>query len=251
MDSAARDQLIRDHLPLVHRVAERLRASWRDSGLEIDDLVGSGTVGLIQAADRFDPTKGARFKTYAEIVIEGAIRDGVGRGSCWFGRRAAGSVAVVHLDDLAPDGCEGWLGQAHDGQRLGPALWNGRPFFQPPSEGDVDLGPLLIRELQRLPERQRRVIELCFLGDKRLTQAAKEMGIRLPRASRLRKEALQRLRDALVKSGSHVREVAGPKSPAVVRNRKAPDVSKPEGGFETRTRATGRNGILAEVGAAA
>jgi hypothetical protein len=108
-------KLIRDHLPLVHRVAGRLRASWRDSGLEIDDPVGSGTVGLVQAADRFDPTKGVSFKTYAEIVIEGAIRDGVGRGSYWFGRRAAGSVAVVHLEDLAPDGYEGWLGQAHAG----------------------------------------------------------------------------------------------------------------------------------------
>jgi len=197
MDSAARDQLIRDHLPLVHRVSERLRASWRDSRLEIDDLVGSGTVGLIQAADRFDPTQGASFKTYAEIVIEGAIRDGVGRGSHWFGRRAAGSAAVVHLEDLSPDGCEAWLGQAHDGEHLVPALWNGRPFFQPPHESDLDVRARLADGIRQLPDRERRVVQLCFDEDKSLTAAAKEMDLRLPLVSRLRKRALRCLHHAI------------------------------------------------------
>jgi RNA polymerase sigma factor FliA len=197
MHDAARDQLIRDHLPLVHRVAGRLRASWRDSGLEIDDLISSGTVGLVQAADRFDPTKGVSFKTYAEIVIEGAIRDGAGRGSNWFGRRAAGSVAVVHLEDLAPDGYEGWLGQAHDGERLIPALWNGRPFLQPPHESDLDVRSRLADGILQLPDRERRVVQLCFDEGKKLTHAAQEMKIRLPLASRLRKRALRRLHHAI------------------------------------------------------
>jgi len=197
MHDAARDQLIRDHLPLVHRVAGRLRASWRDSGLEIDDLISSGTVGLVQAADRFDPTKGVSFKTYAEIVIEGAIRDGVGRGSYWFGRRAAGSVAVVHLEDLAPDGYEGWLGQAHDGERLVPALWNGRPFLQPPHESDLDVRSRLADGILQLPDRERRVVQLCFDEGKTLTDAAKEMDLLLPLVSRLRKRALRRLGHAI------------------------------------------------------
>lgn len=208
MHDAARDQLIRDHLPLVHRVAGRLRASWRDSGLEIDDLVGSGTVGLVQAADRFDPTKGVSFKTYAEIVIEGAIRDGVGRGSYWFGRRAAGSVAVVHLEDLAPDGYEGCLGQAHDGGRLVPALWNGRPFLQPPHESDLDVRSRLADGILQLPDRERRVVQLCFDEGKTLTDAAKEMDLLLPLVSRLRKRALRRLGHAIGKGRRQLPESA-------------------------------------------
>lgn len=214
MHDAARDQLIRSHLPLVHRVSERLRASWRGSGLEIDDLISSGTVGLVQAADRFDPTKGVSFKTYAEIVIEGAIRDGVGRGNYWFGRRAAGSVAVVHLEDLAPDGCEGWLGQAHDGDRLVHALWNGRPFLQPPHESDLDIRSRLADGILQLPDRERRVVQLCFYEDKKLTHAAQEMKIRLPLASRLRKRALRRLHHAICESRSQLPESAAGKGRA-------------------------------------
>jgi RNA polymerase sigma factor for flagellar operon FliA len=208
MHDAARDQLIRDHLPLVHRVAGRLRASWRDSGLEIDDLIGSGTVGLVQAADRFDPTKGVSFKTYAEIVIEGAIRDGVGRGSCWFGRRAAGRVSVVHLEDLAPDGCDRWLGQAHDGEGLVPSLWNGHPFFQPPIDDELDVRSRLADEILHLPDRERRVVQLCFYEGKKLTHAAQEMRILLPLASRLRKRALCRLHHAIGKGRKGLPESA-------------------------------------------
>lgn len=202
MDGTARDQLIRNHLPLVRRVSEHLRTSWRESGLEIDDLVACGTIGLIQAADRFDPTRGVSFKTYAELVIKGAIRDGVGRGTNWFGRRAAGSASVVHLEDVAPHGWEDWLGQPHESELPGTALWNGRPLFQPSNAGDLDLCSLLADEIRRLPERERRVVQLCFYEGKKLTHAANEMRIRLPLASKLRQKAVRRLRLRIGKSGT-------------------------------------------------
>jgi RNA polymerase sigma factor (sigma-70 family) len=185
MQDQVREKLITDHLPLVRRVSERLHSSWGDSGLEISDLVACGAIGLIQAADRFDPTRGVRFKTFAEIVIEGAIRDGVGRGRNWFGRRAVGAVIVVHLDDVAPDGWEDWLGQSNENGLPLRALWNGRPLFQPAGDRDLDLRSLLGDEIQLLPERERRVIRLCFYEGKKLTDAAKEMCVQSPRASRL------------------------------------------------------------------
>src|SRR5260370_5869301 len=43
-------------------------------GLELEDLVGAGWIGLIQAAALFDPTRGVRFETYAITYIRGAIR---------------------------------------------------------------------------------------------------------------------------------------------------------------------------------
>ncbi|HZL17208.1 MAG TPA: sigma-70 family RNA polymerase sigma factor [Polyangia bacterium] len=197
MQDPVREKLITDHLPLVRRVSERLHASWRERGLELSELVACGALGLVQAADRFDPTRGIRFKTFAEIVIEGAIRDGVGRGRNWFGRRAVGTVVVVHLNDVAPEGWEEWLGQPDENGLPLPALWNGCPLFQPPRDSDLDLRSLLADEIQLLPERERRVIRLCFYEDKKLTDAAKELCVQPPRASRLRKQALRRLRHAI------------------------------------------------------
>jgi RNA polymerase sigma factor (sigma-70 family) len=211
MQDPVREKLITDHLPLVRRVSERLHSSWRDSGLEISDLVACGAIGLVQAADRFDPTRGIRFKTFAEIVIEGAIRDGVGRGRNWFGRRAVGAVIVVHLDDVAPDGWEDWLGQSNENGLPLRALWNGRPLFQPAGDSDLDLRSLLGDEIQLLPERERRVVRLCFYEGKKLTDAAKEMCVQPPRASRLRKQALQRLRHAIDKGRKRLPEAAGRK----------------------------------------
>ena len=208
MQDPVREKLITDHLPLVRRVSERLHSSWRDSGLEIGDLVACGAIGLVQAADRFDPTRGVRFKTFAEIVIKGAIRDGVGRGRNWFGRRA---VIVVHLDDVAPDGWEDWLGQSNENGLPLRALWNGCPLFQPPGDSDLDLRSLLGDEIRHLPDRERQVVQLCFYEGKKLTHAAQEMRIRLPLASRLRKRALRRLHHAIDKSGKRLPEAAGRK----------------------------------------
>jgi RNA polymerase sigma factor (sigma-70 family) len=230
MQDPVREKLITDHLPLVRQVSEHLRASWRESGLEIDDLVSCGTVGLIQAADRFDPTRGVSFKTYAELVIKGAIRDGVSRGTNWFGRRAAGSTTVIHLEDVYPHGWDDWLGQAHDGERLVAALWNGRPFLQPPHESDLDVRSRLADGILQLPDRERRVVQLCFDEGKKLTHAAQEMKIRLPLASRLRKRALRRLHHAIDKGRNGPPESAGPRglAPLTIGNRWAL-LGRPEG----------------------
>src|SRR5258708_4656713 len=69
-----RDALIEDHLPHVKYVAERLAAKlppWVD----INDLIGAGMLGLLDAVDKFDPSKGVMFKTYAEMRVRGAILD--------------------------------------------------------------------------------------------------------------------------------------------------------------------------------
>lgn len=68
------DKLVEEHAPLIkyiaHRIAKRLPAH-----IEVDDLVSSGVLGLIDAIEKFDPTRGAQFKTYAEFRIRGAIMD--------------------------------------------------------------------------------------------------------------------------------------------------------------------------------
>jgi RNA polymerase sigma factor for flagellar operon FliA len=197
MRNPVREQLITDHLPLVRQISRRLYLSWGGKSHEIHDLCAYGARGLIRAADRFDATRGVTFESFARIVIEGAIRDGVRGGSYWFGRRAARSVAMVHLDDVAPGDWEDWLGKLNDHGSPAQALWNGRPMFQPAGDGDRDLGPVVADEVERLPSRERRVIHLCFYQGKQLTEVAREMGVQLPWVSRLRRKALLRLRTRL------------------------------------------------------
>ncbi len=69
-----RDKLIEDYLPLVKHVLGRLPITL-PPGLDRDDLFSIGVCGLIHAADTFDPSRGATFKTYAYTAIKGAILD--------------------------------------------------------------------------------------------------------------------------------------------------------------------------------
>lgn len=71
---AERESLILDHLPQVKLIARRV-LSHVDARLELDDLVSVGVLGLIDAIDRFDPSRGIKLKTYAEHRIRGAILD--------------------------------------------------------------------------------------------------------------------------------------------------------------------------------
>lgn len=69
----ARDKMIQANLRLVVSVAKH----FRNRGLPMEDLVNEGNVGLVNAVDRFDPTMGSRFSTYAGYWIDQAIRRAV------------------------------------------------------------------------------------------------------------------------------------------------------------------------------
>ena len=69
-----RDALIEAHLPQVKFIAERLAAKL-PAWVDLNDLIGAGMLGLLDAVDKFDPAKGVMFKTYAEMRVRGAILD--------------------------------------------------------------------------------------------------------------------------------------------------------------------------------
>ncbi len=69
----ARDRMIQANLRLVISVAK----SFRNRGLPMEDLINEGNVGLVHAVDRFDPSVGSRFSTYASYWIDQAIRRAV------------------------------------------------------------------------------------------------------------------------------------------------------------------------------
>lgn len=69
-----RAQLVERYAPLVKYVVDRMRLSLPPS-IERDDLIGYGTIGLLEALERFDDSRGVKFETYAVMRIRGAILD--------------------------------------------------------------------------------------------------------------------------------------------------------------------------------
>ena len=71
-----RDQRIIEHIGLVKRIAYHL-ITRLPTNIQVDDLIQSGMVGLIEASKNYDPSQGASFETYAGIRVRGAMLDDV------------------------------------------------------------------------------------------------------------------------------------------------------------------------------
>ena len=82
--SGNRNDLIRKYIYLVKWVVNRLPSS-NIKGLDKDDLTGYGTIGLIEAVDRFDPTRNTSFESFAVTRIRGSVYDHL-RASDWLTR---------------------------------------------------------------------------------------------------------------------------------------------------------------------
>lgn len=93
------DQLVLEHLSLVHKLARKCAKSL-PIHLEIDDLVSNGTIGLIEAAERFDPAINDVFPVYASIRIKGAILNGL-RSSEYGNQALRSRQRMVHKTECA------------------------------------------------------------------------------------------------------------------------------------------------------
>ena len=91
--SELRDELIVNYAPLVRLVVGRLGIP-SSSLLDAEDLVSYGMIGLINAVDRFDPTRGVRFEAFATTRIRGAVIDQL-RVLNWLPRSAMGRVRQI------------------------------------------------------------------------------------------------------------------------------------------------------------
>jgi RNA polymerase sigma-32 factor len=112
-DRKAADALVRSHLRLAAKIATR----YRGYGLPMTEIISEGNVGLMQALDRFDPTMGFRFSTYATWWIRSAIHEYILRSwsmvrigttarqkRLFFKLRSAkNKFAAHHNGDLRPD----------------------------------------------------------------------------------------------------------------------------------------------------
>lgn len=74
VDPKVKDEIIIEYAPLIKYIAQKIAARL-PSNIELDDLISCGVIGLMDAIEKFDPTRDNKFKTYAEFRIRGAILD--------------------------------------------------------------------------------------------------------------------------------------------------------------------------------
>ncbi len=232
VDGKLRDQLIMDYAPLIRFVAQRIAARL-PSNIEIDDLISAGVIGLMDAIDKYDPSRDNKFKTYAEFRIRGAILDEL-RSQDWvprsirdkakriektyaeleqrFGRAVSdeelSDALGVSLDEyyemvakvkavtlLSIDEVAG--PNNHDRKSLLESLENSaakNPFLQLKSKGIRDL---LIKNIEDLPEKQKLVLSLYYYEDLNLKEIGKVLDVTESRVSQLHTQAVMRLRQKL------------------------------------------------------
>jgi RNA polymerase sigma factor (sigma-70 family) len=99
VDTSERDELIKANFYLVRPIACAVASSYLGTGVELDDLIAYGAKGLLDAASRFDATKGVSFRTFAGHRIRGAIIDGI-RTHHWMSRRAYKRLCTERAAEL-------------------------------------------------------------------------------------------------------------------------------------------------------
>src|SRR3954454_13059787 len=112
-----KDKLIMEYSPLIKFIAQKI-AVRLPSNIELDDLISSGVIGLMDAIEKYDPTRDNKFKTYAEFRIRGAILDEL-RAQDWVPRSIRDKAKLL---DKTQSHLESDLGRTATDEELAQAL---------------------------------------------------------------------------------------------------------------------------------
>src|SRR5271167_3727680 len=93
IDKRTKEKLILEYAPLIKFIAQKI-AVRLPSNIELDDLISSGVIGLMDAIEKYDPTRDNKFKTYAEFRVRGAILDEL-RAQDWVPRSVREKAKMV------------------------------------------------------------------------------------------------------------------------------------------------------------
>lgn len=186
-DEQAKQLLIERNLRLVVYISKR----FENTGVNLEDLISIGTIGLIKAITTYRLDKNIKLATYASRCIENEI--------LMYIRKIAGQKAEVSLDEP--------INTDYDGNELllSDVLGTEEDVVLRPLEDDVDL-KVLRQALKELPEREHEIVAMRFGldGYKELTQkeVAQKMGISQSYISRLEKRIMLRLKKEFIRQTS-------------------------------------------------
>ena len=234
-DVSSKDQLVLQYLPYVKNIVQRIYAQL-PSGVEEDDLTNVGVIGLIDAIDRYDPTRGTKFTTYAAFRIRGAVmgelrsRDVVSRTNRSkirqlqntyadlerkMGRDVQDSevaeVMGVELDEFyeirkmasmsfVSFEDMGFFSKQEEDDVLGILAGsdNGDPFQL---AGMKEMRNAAAEAIEQLPEKERIVISLYYWDELTMKEIGKVLDLTESRVSQLHSQAIIRLQNAMRKKG--------------------------------------------------
>jgi len=166
MERADRDALILSHLGLVRRLAKPIHRS-AGNFTELGDLIGSGVLGLIEAAERFEPERGISFVTWCQQRVRGAMLDMLRQMS--FTPKREGLPKVFPLDlDL--------------------------PGRSKPVGREIEIADEFEYVMGLLTTQQRKVAKRYYQEEKLMLQIGAEMGISESQVSRIHSKLMNRLR---------------------------------------------------------
>ena len=183
-DRSVKNQLIERNLRLVVYIARR----FENTGINIEDLISIGTIGLIKAVDTYDPAKSIKLATYSSKCIENEILMHL--------RKTASRRSEISIDEP--------LNTDWDGNELllSDVLGTDSDLVMRPIEADVDR-QLLHQALATLSDRERYIITMRFgLGERRertQKEVADELGISQSYISRLEKRIIERLKREIMR----------------------------------------------------
>ncbi len=183
----AKQRLIEHNLRLVVYIARR----FENTGVNLEDLISIGTIGLIKGINTYRREKNIRLATYASRCIENEILMHI--------RKISSQRSEISLDEP--------INMDYDGNELllSDILGTEEDMILRPLEDDVDLR-VLRQALSELPEREREIVVMRYglYGRKELTQkeVAQKMGISQSYISRLEKRIMARLKKELIRQTS-------------------------------------------------
>lgn len=208
-----RHELVLSHLGLCRHIVGRLVARL-PPGVDVENLESAGTLGLVEAANKFDPARGIKFETYASVRVRGAVLDEL-RRNCPLPQQLLERVAKVRkayeamppgvsMDDLArATGLSSdevadclsamrmtrmvsWERSSDPAEKM-LADPQERPDSQ---EEQAEQKRVLAEAIAALPERERLVVTLYYLEDLRLKEIGQSLDLSASRVSRLLSAAL-------------------------------------------------------------
>ncbi len=221
-----RGSMLSRHMPLVKIIVSKMRLRL-PAHADCEELHSAGIIGLIAAIDRFDPSYGYSFETYASVRIRGAILDELrkldmmprsARSKLRRIQQAAGELEqrlgrVPTESELSREmGLREaelrkmrarskpvnliFLDQARSGDEAGlhEMIADDRQPPFPEKLEKKELMDLVAGKIQHLPRQQKEVLALNFIEEKRLSEIGRMMGVSEARISQIRSQALSRLR---------------------------------------------------------
>jgi len=224
-----REKIIIEYAGLVKLVAGRL-SMYLGYNVDYDDLVGYGIFGLIDAIDKYDYTKGYKFETYASLRIRGAILDQI-RKMDWIPRsirqkqkklenayktletkygREINDEEIAQELDISVEELENWQNQTQitniisldefleQGSESKNEQYFATTFDQPDKIVErEELKKILIKALDTLTEKEKKVITLYYFEELTLKEISKILDVSESRISQLHTKALQKMKKIL------------------------------------------------------